>query len=79
MENYEDIVYTVVLNEKRIDEPAWFKSKIHNNFQGKLMIWTLNTFWFELVEDGALVAIPYEWIKCLAPIKEKKEEKNGQL
>jgi hypothetical protein len=73
-ENYYNIYYIVIINEKQVEDPRWFKTTCGYAFCGKLINFTNGILWFELAGCGALVAVPAKWIKSIAPSKAKWNE-----
>ena len=61
-----DIYYLVVLKDN-IESELFYKSTVHNKLCGCLVNQHDGNFYFELNGSNALVIIPHEWIKWMAP------------
>lgn len=78
-----DIYYIVNLDLDRNEEiyPSIKDTTIRKSFCGKIVNESHGKLFFELNGSGALVIIPYSWIKFMAPSKvlwdKRKEENDG--
>lgn len=75
-----DYYYLVKLDMYKVEDALWYKTTCETGFFcGKLVNHTGSNFYFELNCSNALVIIPHNWIKWMAPSRVLWNKKESSI